>query len=102
MLEIGREDYQGFLAEIHDAWVKQCALINDMDSYGIFDSTISDLQKEFQEYIPTIKNGIAYFSCDKRIGGENWREGEIGIPQKIWWRFLYHPKTTFVTYKMIY
>lgn len=99
--EIGRDDYQGFLAEIHDAWAKQCTIARDGLSDFLSDSTLPDLDEDFTSFIPTIKNGIAYFSCAKRFGGDDWKDGEIGIPSKIWWRFLYHPKTTFVTWRMV-
>ena len=99
--EIGREDYQGFLAEIHDAWAYQMKLANNTLSTMLFDSTLPDLQEDFENYTPTIKNGTAYFSCAKRFGGDDWKDGEIGIPSKIWWRFLYHPKTTFITWRMV-
>ena len=71
------------------------------ESTMLFDSTLPDLQDDFQEFTPVIKNGIAYFSCAKRMGVNAWEDSEIGIPAKIWWRFLYKPKSTFVTYRMV-
>ena len=99
--EIGRDDFQGFLAEIHDKWAYQMKMVNNTLSIMLFDSTLPDLQEDFENYTPIIKNGIAYFPCEKRIGGEDWQSSEIGIPAKIWWRFLYKPKSTFVTYRMV-
>lgn len=101
LLEIGRDDYQGFLAEIHDKWAYQMKMVNDTLSTMLFESTLADLQDNFEEFIPTIRNGVAYFSCAKRIDANEWEEAEIGIPAKIWWRFLYKPKSTFLTYRMI-
>ena len=101
LLEIGRDDYQGLLAEIHDKWALQMKIVNGTLSTMLFDSTIHDLEDDFQEFTPVIKNGTAYFSCHKKIGDQDWQESKIGIPAKIWWRFLYKPKTTFVTYRMI-
>jgi hypothetical protein len=99
--EIGREDYQGFLAEINDVWAYQMQKINGTLSTMLFDCTIADLQNDFENYIPNIKNNVAYFRCEKRTGLNEWKDAEIGIPSKIWWRFLYKPKTTFVTWRMI-
>lgn len=100
--EIGRDDYQGFLAEISDKWAYQMQLVNNTLTTLMFDCTIADLQDDFERYQPTIKNDLASFQCKKRIGGEDWEFSEISIPAKIWWRFLYKPKSTFVTYRMIY
>lgn len=102
LIEIGRDDFQGFLSEIHDKWAYQMKIVNNTLSTMLFDSTLPDLQDDFQEYIPKIKGDVAYFPCEKRIGGEEWESSEIGIPTKIWWRFLYKPKSTFVTYRMIH
>jgi len=99
--EIGRDDYQGFLAEINDAWAYQMQKINSSLSTMLFDSTIADLQNDFENYIPIIRNNVAYFRCEKRTGANEWKDAEIGIPSKIWWRFLYKPKCTFVTWRMI-
>ena len=100
--EIGRDYYQGFLAEIHDAWAKQCTVARDGLSDFLSDSTLPDLDADFSSFIPSIRGEVAYFPCEKRFGGEDWESGEIGIPSKVWWRFLYQPKTTFVTWRMIY
>ena len=101
LIEIGRDDYQGFLAEIHDKWTWKMKLVNCTLSTILFDSTLPDLQDDFSEFLPEIKNGIAYFPCSVRIGADDWEDSKIGIPSKIWWRFLYKPITTFVTYRMI-
>lgn len=100
--EIGRDDYQAFLAEISDKWAYQMMLVNGTLSTLIFDCTVADLQSDFEHYHPILRNGLAIFQCEKRIGGEDWAPAEIAIPAKIWWRFLYKPKSTFVTYRMIY
>ena len=101
--DIDYDDYQGFLAQIHDAWQRQCAMINDTVP-TLYDSSVADEVEEddYFHYIPVIREGIAYFSCMKQIAGEEWEDSEIGIPSKIWFRFLYKPETTFVTYRMIY
>lgn len=99
--EIGREDYQGFLAEISDKWAYQMQQVNGTLSAMLFDCTIADLQSEFERYQPILKNGLAVFQCERRIGGEEWESTEISIPAKIWWRFLFNQKTTFVTWRMI-
>lgn len=60
--------------------------------------------EDFHNEIPTIRNGVAYFKCHKKFWNDQdaeWELSEIGIPAKIWWRFLYQPKSTFVTWKMI-
>lgn len=85
-IDLGR----GQISQYHKSW------------NSLFDSTIHDLQKDFENYQPQIKGNVAYFTCEKRIGANEWKLCKIGIPSKIWWRFLYKPKTTFVTYKMIY
>lgn len=59
--EIGRDDFQGFLAEVHDNWAYQMKLVNNTLSTMPFDSTLPDLQEDFENYTPIIRNGIAYF-----------------------------------------
>ncbi len=53
--EIGREDYQGFLAEISDKWAYQMQQVNGTLSAMLFDCTIADLQSEFERYQPILK-----------------------------------------------
>ena len=55
--EIGREDYQGFLAEISDKWAYQMQQVNGTLSAMLFDCTIADLQSEFERYQPILKTG---------------------------------------------
>ena len=40
--EIGREDYQGFLAEISDKWAYQMQQVNGTLSAMLFDCTITE------------------------------------------------------------
>lgn len=95
--EIGREDYQAFLCGIGDSWKKHVKMINNSLTTLVFDTTIYDLQEDYWNYIPELKGDFAYFDCGTKIFDSDFEDSKIRIPKKIWFRFLYHPKTTVVT-----
>lgn len=99
--QIGRDDYQSFLAQISDAWTCQAKLANGFSTTFCVDNTLSDLQDDFEHYSPTIKDNVAYFACKKRFNEGGWIISKIGIPVKVWFRFMRKPKTTFVDYRII-